>query len=190
MQNMQNMHINMHKYVNEYAVICNNMPNNMQNNSSLSIFCILCILLYAEYAEYAVICNWHILHIEHISAYSNILIFIFSCIFLHIFFIEFSKKARNRKPKHRVYKPWEQVHCCKTRFLPGPHQTGHIISCRFEYDHTIIVTCKWKRKVMICIICIICTKIMNMHNMHMIYKYRVRYLNLQEVCQARTKPHQ
>ncbi len=37
MQYMQNMHINMQKYVNEYAVICIYMPNNMQNNSSLSI---------------------------------------------------------------------------------------------------------------------------------------------------------
>ena len=37
MQNMQNMHLNMQKYVNKYAVICTNMPNNMQNNTSLSI---------------------------------------------------------------------------------------------------------------------------------------------------------
>ena len=54
MQNMQNMQLNMQKYVNEYAVICINMPNNMPKNSSLSIFCIFCILLYAEYAEYAI----------------------------------------------------------------------------------------------------------------------------------------
>ena len=173
----------------------------MQKYASIcQIICkIILHCLYSAYSAYCYMHNmqnmlWYVTDIFciflHISAYSNILIFIFSCIFLHIFFIEFSKKARNRKPKHRVYKPWEQVHCCKTRFLPGPHQTGHIISCRFEYDHTIIVTCKWKRKVMICIICIICTKIMNMHNMHIIYKYRVRYLNLQEVCQARTKPHQ
>ena len=37
MQNMQDMHKNMQKYVNEYAEICINMPNNMQNNTSLSI---------------------------------------------------------------------------------------------------------------------------------------------------------
>ena len=81
MQNMQNMHKNMQKYVNEYAEICTNMPNNMQNNTSLSIQCIFCILLYAEYAEYAVICNWHILHIP---AYFSIFQHIDLHIFLHI----------------------------------------------------------------------------------------------------------
>ena len=37
MQNMQNMHLNMQKYVNEYAEICINMPNNMPKNTSLSL---------------------------------------------------------------------------------------------------------------------------------------------------------
>ena len=45
---MQNMQLNMQKYVNEYAVICINMPNNMPKNSSLN---------HCPYSAYYTYCN-------------------------------------------------------------------------------------------------------------------------------------
>ncbi len=49
-----------------------NMQTNMQNNSSLFIFCIFSILQYAEYEEYAMIWLLHILHFaSHCCIFSS-----------------------------------------------------------------------------------------------------------------------
>jgi len=138
-----------------YSAYCymQNMQN-MQWNVT-DIFCILSIFQHIP-------TYWSAYFLAYFNIFSFIFPHSFSCIFLHIFFIEFSMKACNQKPKHRVYKPWEQVIVARQDFFQVLIRQVRI-SCWFEYDHTIIVTCKRKRKVMICIICIICTKIMNMH---------------------------
>ena len=157
----------LHCLYSAYSAYC--YMQNMQNTqwNVADIFCILSIF-------------------QHIPTYWSSYFLAYSCIFS---LLSSQRKLVIESQNTGYISPENRFIVSRQDFFQVLIRQG-IISCRFEYDHTIIVTCKWKRKVMICIICIICTKIMNMHNMHIIYKYRVRYLNLQEVCQARTKPHQ
>ena len=122
---------------------------NMQWNVT-DIFCILSIFQHIP-------TYWSAYFLAYFNIFSFIFPHSFSCIFLHIFFIEFSMKACNQKPKHRVYKPWEQVHCSKTRFLPGPHQTGQnkLLIWIWPYYH-----CDLQKE----------KKSHDMHNMYNMYK--------------------
>ena len=63
---MQNMRINMQKYVNEYAEICINMPNNMPK----ILHC-----LYSAYSAYCYMQNMQNMHInmpKYVNEYAEI----------------------------------------------------------------------------------------------------------------------
>ena len=110
-----------------------------------------------------------------VLAYSNIYFLIFphhfSCIFLHIFLLSSQWKLVIKSQNTGYISPENRFIVARQDFFQVLIRQVRI-SCWFEYDHTIIVTCKRKRKVMICIICIICTKIMNMH----IYAYNIHHM--------------
>ena len=82
---------------------------------------------------------------QHIPTYWSSYFLAYSCIFS---LLSSQRKLAIESQNTRYISPENRFIVARQDFFQVLIRQG-IISCRFEYDHTIIVTCKWKRKVMI-----------------------------------------